>query len=71
MLNHKQTQTINNDVMKDLLIADQEQKRFPRLQTFVAFLANFANKISIIDNDYTDHQYGRPRKWLQTKTKGY
>ena len=57
--------------MKDLLIADQEQKHFPRLQTFASFLANFANKISIIDNDYTDHQYGRPRKWLQTKTKGY
>ena len=68
MLNHKQTQTINNDVMKDLLIADQKQKRFPRLQTFVSFLAN---KISSIDNDYIDHQYGRPRKWLQTKTKGY
>ena len=54
--------------MKDLLIADQKQKRFPRLQTFVSFLAN---KISIIDNDYIDHQYGRRRKWLQTKTKGY
>ena len=46
--------------MKDLLIADQEQKRI-----------FFANIISIIDNDCIDHQYGRPRKWLQTKTKGY
>ena len=71
MLNHKQTQTINNDVMKDLLIADQEQKRFPRLLTFVSFLANFANKIPIIDDDCIGHQHGRPRKWLQTKTKGY
>ena len=57
--------------MKDLLIADQEKKRLPRLLTFVSFLENFANIISIIDNDCIDHQYGRPRKWLQTKTKGY
>ena len=50
---------------------DQEQKRFPRLLTYLAFLANFANKISILDNNCIDHQYGRPKTWLQTKSKGY